>query len=130
MKDTMENRIMFLAKRKYALERFFYNCRKFGNDQTPINFLDPSKTSNSAFLKGSFPWELAEESSSYWAHLHAEYTAMTSENSEKITDSDIATIEALHDLLIDNHGYSTEFNPIKNARELTDKMHRILRKDQ
>lgn len=125
MKDTMENRIMFLAK-KNALDSFFYNCKKFGND--PIIFLDPSEKSNDAFLKSSFSWETTEESSLYWGHLYSEYIGLTSENSEQITDSDIATIEALNDLLINAHGYSTEFKTLKQTRQLTDKMHRILKR--
>ena len=40
-----------------------------------------------------------------------------------IVDSDIATIEALHDLLLDAHGYSLDFVPLKRARELTAKMY-------
>lgn len=43
--------------------------------------------------------------------------------SVEITDFDIATIEALHDLLLDNHGYSLDFITLKNARELTAKMY-------
>jgi len=45
-----------------------------------------------------------------------------------ISDSDIATIEALHDLLMDAHGYSLDFYPLKRARELTKKMHNIKNK--
>ncbi len=41
----------------------------------------------------------------------------------KIVDSDIATIEALHDLLLDAHGYSLDFITLKRARELTNKMY-------
>lgn len=48
----------------------------------------------------------------------------------EITDSDIATIEALHDLLLDNHGYSLEFITLKRARELTKKMYDALIKKQ
>lgn len=40
----------------------------------------------------------------------------------KVVDGDIATIEALHDLLIDAHGYQLDFTPLKKARELTAKM--------
>ena len=43
-----------------------------------------------------------------------------------IIDSDIATIEALHDLLLDAHGYSLELITLKRARELTDKMYKAL----
>jgi hypothetical protein len=43
-----------------------------------------------------------------------------------ILDSDIATIEALHDLLLDAHGYSLDFTPLKKARELTAKMYKAL----
>lgn len=41
-----------------------------------------------------------------------------------IVDSDIATIEALHDLLLDRHGYSLDFITLKKARELTAKMYK------
>ena len=41
----------------------------------------------------------------------------------EIIDSDIATIEALHDLLLDAHGYSLGSTPLKRARELTRKMY-------
>ena len=40
-----------------------------------------------------------------------------------IVDSDIATIEALHDLLLDAHGYSLDFITLKRARKLTKKMY-------
>jgi len=43
-----------------------------------------------------------------------------------ILDSDIAAIEALHDLLLDAHGYSIDFITLKRARELTDKMYKAL----
>ena len=43
-----------------------------------------------------------------------------------ILDSDIATIEALHDLLLDAHGYSLDFRTLKKARELTAKMYKAL----
>ncbi len=43
-----------------------------------------------------------------------------------IVDSDIATIEALHDLLLDAHGYSLDFRMLKKARELTAKMYKAL----
>ncbi len=42
----------------------------------------------------------------------------------KITDSDIATIEALHDLLLEN--YKLDCPPLKKARELTAKMYNAL----
>ena len=44
----------------------------------------------------------------------------------EIQDSDIATIEALHDLLLDAHGYSLDFITLKRARELTAKMYKAL----
>ena len=43
-----------------------------------------------------------------------------------IVDSDIATIEALHDLLLDAHGYSLDFITLKKVRELTAKMYKAL----
>jgi hypothetical protein len=43
-----------------------------------------------------------------------------------IVDSDIATIEALHDLLLDAHGYSLDFRTLRKARELTAKMYKAL----
>lgn len=43
-----------------------------------------------------------------------------------IVDSDIATIEALHDLLLDVHGYSSDYTALKRARELTAKMYSSL----
>lgn len=42
-----------------------------------------------------------------------------------IVDSDIATIEALHDLLLDA-GYQLDFVTLKRARELTAKMYAAL----
>jgi hypothetical protein len=48
----------------------------------------------------------------------------------KIEDSDIATIEALHDLLIDAHGYSSDFIALKRARKLTAKMYRAFNKKE
>lgn len=43
-----------------------------------------------------------------------------------ILDSDIATVEALHDLLLDAHGYQLDFITLKRARELTAKMYSAL----
>lgn len=43
--------------------------------------------------------------------------------SVEIKDRDIATIEVLHDLLLD-HGYSLDFITLKRARELTAKMYK------
>lgn len=40
-----------------------------------------------------------------------------------IVDGDIATIETLHDLLLDNHSYHLDFVTLKRARELTSKMY-------
>jgi len=47
--------------------------------------------------------------------------------SVEIVDSDIATIEALHDLLLDAHGYSLDFITLKRARELTAKMYKAFK---
>ena len=44
-----------------------------------------------------------------------------------IVDSDIATIEVLHDLLLDAHGYSLSFWALERARELTAKMYKALK---
>lgn len=48
------------------------------------------------------------------------------EENLKINDSDIATVEALHDLLLDAHGYSLEHRTLKNARELTKKLYKMI----
>ena len=47
--------------------------------------------------------------------------------SVEIVDRDIATIEALHDLLLDTHGYSLDFITLKRARELTAKMYKAFK---
>ena len=47
--------------------------------------------------------------------------------SVEIQDRDIATIEALHDLLLDAHGYSLDFTTLKRARELTAKMYKAFK---
>jgi len=41
-----------------------------------------------------------------------------------IINNNITTIEALHDLLLDAHGYSLDFIALKRARELTAKMYK------
>ena len=43
-----------------------------------------------------------------------------------IVDSDIATIEALHYLLLNAHGYQLDFVTLERARELTSKMYAAL----
>lgn len=40
-----------------------------------------------------------------------------------ILDSDISTIEAIHDLLLETHGYSLNSPILKRARELTSKLY-------
>lgn len=48
------------------------------------------------------------------------------ENKMQIKDSDIATVEALHDLLYDNHGYKLDHYTLTKARELTSKMYKAI----
>ena len=43
-----------------------------------------------------------------------------------IKDSDIATIEALHDLLLDGERYPLNHPTLKRGRELTAKLYKIL----
>lgn len=45
-----------------------------------------------------------------------------SDTHTEITDQDIATLERLHDTLHDVHGYSLEFELMKSARVLADKL--------
>ena len=45
----------------------------------------------------------------------------------EIEDKDIASIEALHDLLLDKHGYSLDFMILRQARELTNKMYKAFK---
>lgn len=44
----------------------------------------------------------------------------------QIKDSDIATIEAMHDLILDNTRFNLEFSTLKKSRLLTKKMHSII----
>lgn len=44
-----------------------------------------------------------------------------------IDDSDIAAIEAVHDLLIDNHKYSPNYTPLVNVRKVTAKMYESIK---
>lgn len=44
-----------------------------------------------------------------------------------IVHSDIATVEALHDLLLDVHDYSLDFITLKKARKLIEKMYYALK---
>jgi hypothetical protein len=45
----------------------------------------------------------------------------------KIEDYDIATVEHLHDCLIEKEGYSLNHPLLKRSRELTAKLHKIVR---
>ena len=47
-------------------------------------------------------------------------------NNYNVIDSDIGTIEVLHDLLLDVHGYELDSIILKRARELTAKMYESL----
>ena len=47
-------------------------------------------------------------------------------NNYNVIDSDIGTIEVLHDLLLDAHGYELDSIILKRARELTAKMYESL----
>ena len=44
----------------------------------------------------------------------------------KFTDKDIATIEAMHDLLLD-HGHELNERALKESRELTNRMYETLK---
>ena len=44
----------------------------------------------------------------------------------EISDSDIASIEKLHDVLLTNHSYSLDSIMLKNVRTLVDKMYKAL----
>jgi len=43
----------------------------------------------------------------------------------KITDLDIATVEALHDILVDHHGHTLGFPLLKRARVLITKLYKL-----
>jgi hypothetical protein len=45
-----------------------------------------------------------------------------------IQDSDIAAIEAMHDLLMDAHGYKSDYKTLLNARKVTSKMYEAIQK--
>ena len=47
--------------------------------------------------------------------------------SVEIERRDIATIEVLHDLLYDAHGYSLDHFALKRSRELTEKMYQAFK---
>ena len=64
-----------------------------------------------------------ENKSKLLVKQHATHSVNKPVASVNILDSDIATIEALHDLLLDAHGYSLDFITLKRARELTLKMY-------
>ena len=51
---------------------------------------------------------------------------MSKETKTNIKDSDIATIEALHDLLLDKEGYPINHPTLKRGRELTYKLYKML----
>ena len=44
----------------------------------------------------------------------------------KITEKDIATVEALHDILLDMYGVNPSFVTMSNARKLISKMYKIV----
>ena len=46
-----------------------------------------------------------------------------------IVDRDIATVEVLHDLLLDAPGYSLSFWALERARKLTAKMYKVLKEE-
>ena len=41
----------------------------------------------------------------------------------KVEDKDIATVEALHDMLLDNYGLSIDHPTLVKSRKLTSKMY-------
>jgi len=45
----------------------------------------------------------------------------------KFTDFDVNTVEVMHDLLVDMHGYSFANRTMSNARELALKLQRIIK---
>lgn len=48
-----------------------------------------------------------------------------SDTRTEITDQDISTLERLHDTLADVHGYSLEFEIMKSARVLAEKLREL-----
>ena len=62
------------------------------------------------------------------SHSDAERRRNLTERLDDITilDSDIAIIEALHDLLLDREGYPLKHPTLRRSRELTGKLHRII----
>lgn len=58
--------------------------------------------------------------------LMVEFAKTQLNKSIPINDSDIATIEYLEDLLIENHGYKTDHQSIIRSRKLTQKMYDAL----
>lgn len=59
-------------------------------------------------------------SESEWMELLNQY-----KTEENIVDRDIATIEALHDTLLDNHKYDLDSKLLTNARNLAHKLRKL-----
>jgi len=57
-------------------------------------------------------------------------TKMKKRGKVDIVDRDIATVEVLHDLLLDAHGYSLSFWALERARKLTAKMYKALKENK
>jgi len=83
-----------------------------------------------AWLGSAFVFSRTPDGSEYWYKLNKKWierlesleTKQKDSAYVEIRDSDIATVEALHDLLLDN-GYTLNHPTLKRARLLTQKMY-------
>ena len=83
-------------------------------------------TSEDGINNYSYDWEEVKAISQELVNLLFLHSTVNSSKDVNIVDRDIATIEALHDLLLDVHGYSLDFVTLKRARELTAKMYKAI----
>lgn len=74
----------------------------------------------------SFQWYQNEELQDFLSRTRENPFLKQKENLLEISDSDVATIEAMYDVLLDNHGYSRKVRFLKEGKKLIDKMYKVL----
>jgi len=141
-KEKLKGEFKRFLKENDACCGFFLNItnKKAGGecsaDKTLHDYLIETNVDN--YVRAAFIFAATPGGKDYWYSVHKKWLEhiKSLRFGEKdgtyvqINDSDIATVEALHDLLLDAHGYSRNHPTLKRARLLTQKMYMAFKHKQ